>query len=228
MRSMNEDPLALIPELCLLAGALVGLLVGLFVPRRRQWLVRLIAATALVAGITAGLVAMTRPAELIFDESYAVDTGLGVVRVVVLAGTLLTVCLAIDTVHAHGRETEFYVLLLLLGALGSVTLAGASDLMLLGAAYLLASVPLYPPGRVLQGLPGHRGGAEVLPAGRAARHRAAGRCHRAVRRRRRHRLQPAAPAARGGAARRGRRRCRRAAGRAAVQDRRGACPLLGA
>jgi NADH-quinone oxidoreductase subunit N len=142
MSSMNEDPLALLPELCLLAGALVGLLVGLFVPRRRQWLVRLLAAAALLAGLAAAVAAMTRPAELVFDASYAVDTGLGVVRVVVLAGTLLTVCLAIDTVHAHRRETEFYVLLLL-GALGSVTLAGASDLLVLGAAYLLASVPLY-------------------------------------------------------------------------------------
>jgi len=142
MRSMNEDPLALVPELCLLAGAVLGLLVGLFVPRRRQWLVRLIAATALVAGITASLVAMTRPAELVFDGSYAVDAGLGAVRVVVLAATLLTVCLSIDSVAGHRRETEFYVLLLL-GALGSVALAGASDLMLLGAAYLVASVPLY-------------------------------------------------------------------------------------
>ena len=142
MRSMNEDPLALLPELCLLAGAVIGLLVGLFLPRRRQWLVRLVAIAALVAGIAAALAGMSRPGEPVFDGSYTVDLGLGVVRVVVLASTLLTICLSVDSVARHRRETEFYVLLLL-GALGSVALAGASDLMLLAAAYLLASVPLY-------------------------------------------------------------------------------------
>jgi NADH-quinone oxidoreductase subunit N len=142
MTSTNENPLALIPELCLLAGAVVGLLVGLFVPRRRQWLVRLITALALAGGIGAAAAAMTRPAELVFDGSYTVDAGLGVVRIVVLAATLLTLCLSVEVIAGHPRETEFYVLLLL-GALGSVALAGASDLMVLAAAYLLASVPLY-------------------------------------------------------------------------------------
>jgi NADH-quinone oxidoreductase subunit N len=142
MRSMNEDPLALLPELCLLAGAVIGLLVGLFVPRRSQWLVRLVAAVALVAGLAAAAVALTGPSEPVFAGSYTVDPGLGVVRIVILAATLLTICLSIDSVARHRRETELYVLLLL-GALGSVALAGASDLMLLAAAYLLASVPLY-------------------------------------------------------------------------------------
>jgi NADH-quinone oxidoreductase subunit N len=40
------------------------------------------------------------------------------------------------------RETEFYVLLLL-AALGTIVLAGANDLLLLFAGYLLASVPGY-------------------------------------------------------------------------------------
>lgn len=142
MSSMNENPLALIPELCLLGGAIVGLLVGMFVPRGRQWLVRLVAAAALLAGIAATVVAMTRPGQLVFGDSYAVDAGLNLTRIVVLAATLLVICLSIDTVAGHRRETELYVLLLL-GALGTVTLAGASDLMLLVAAYLLASVPLY-------------------------------------------------------------------------------------
>jgi NADH-quinone oxidoreductase subunit N len=107
MSSMNEDPLALLPELCLLAGAVIGLLVGLFVPRRRQWLVRLVAAMALVAGIAASGVALAGPAERVFDGSYSVDSGLGVVRVVVLAATLLTICLSVDSVDRHHRETEF-------------------------------------------------------------------------------------------------------------------------
>jgi NADH-quinone oxidoreductase subunit N len=142
MTSMNENPLALVPELCLLAGAVVGLLVGLFVPRRRQWVVRMIASVAVVAGLAAATADLARPDQVVFDGSYTVDTGQGAVRVVVLAATLLTVCLSIDSVVGHRRETEFYVLLLL-GALGSIALGGASDLMVLAAAYLVASVPLY-------------------------------------------------------------------------------------
>jgi NADH-quinone oxidoreductase subunit N len=50
--------------------------------------------------------------------------------------------LAAADVHGDRREAEF-VVLLLLAALGAVLLAGANDLLLLAAAYLLASVPLY-------------------------------------------------------------------------------------
>jgi NADH-quinone oxidoreductase subunit N len=60
----------------------------------------------------------------------------------VLAATLLTLAISVDTVRCHPRETEFYVLLLL-GALGAVVMTGANDLMLVAAAYLLASAPLY-------------------------------------------------------------------------------------
>jgi NADH-quinone oxidoreductase subunit N len=61
---------------------------------------------------------------------------------VVLAATLLTLAISVATVRGHPRETEFYVLLLL-GALGVVAMTGANDLMLVAAAYLLASAPLY-------------------------------------------------------------------------------------
>jgi len=45
-----------------------------------------------------------------------------------------------DDEHRGERETEFLVLLQL-GALGTVLLDGADDLLLLFAAFLLASVP---------------------------------------------------------------------------------------
>ena len=139
---MHEDPSAILPELFLLAPAVGGLLAGAFLPRRRQWLVGLLAAVACVAGLAATGVALAQPARLVFGDSYAVDIGLGAGRIVVLAATLLVLCLSVETVCGHKRESEYYVLVLL-AALGSVALAGASDLMLLFAAYLLASVPLY-------------------------------------------------------------------------------------
>ncbi|MGH3985099.1 MAG: NADH-quinone oxidoreductase subunit N [Pseudonocardiaceae bacterium] len=139
---MNENPLALIPELALLTGAVLGLLVGSWLPRRRQWVVRLLAAVSCVVGLVAAAVAVGTDPELVFGGSYAVDTATNAVRIIVLAATLLVICLSIETVGGHRRETEFSVLLLL-GALGAIMLVGASDLLLLIAAYLLASIPLY-------------------------------------------------------------------------------------
>lgn len=140
--TMNENPAALIPELALVAGAVLGLLLGSWLPRRRQWWVRVLAATACVVGLAATVVAIRAAPEMVFGGSFAVDTATNAVRFIVLAATLLVLCLSIDTVGSHHRETEFYVLVQL-GALGTIMLVGALDLLLLVAAYLLASLPLY-------------------------------------------------------------------------------------
>ena len=139
---MDENPLALLPELALVAGAVLGLLLGSWLPRRRQWVVRLLAAVSCVAGLVAAAVAMGADPELVFGDSFAVDTATNAVRIIVLAATLLVICLSVDTVGGHRRETEFCVLLLL-GALGAIILVGAADLLLLVAGYLLAAIPLY-------------------------------------------------------------------------------------
>jgi NADH-quinone oxidoreductase subunit N len=139
---MNENPAALLPELLLLGAAVVGLLLGAWLPRDRQWLVRLLAAAAAVAGLVATAVAATRPGELVFGAAYAVDTLTNVTRAIVLVAVLVALALSVDATAGHRRETEF-VVLLQLGALGTILLAGANDLLLLLAAFLLASVPFY-------------------------------------------------------------------------------------
>ena len=139
---MNERPLALLPEALLLAGAIGGLLLGIFLPRRRQWLVRVVAALALVASLAAALAAARDPAGPVFDGVYDVDIATTVVRVVAAAAALLILGLAAGELAGSPRETELYTLTLL-ATLGTVLLAGADDLLFLGAAYLLASIPLY-------------------------------------------------------------------------------------
>lgn len=140
MTGMNESvPL---PELLLVLAAVAGLLAGSWLPRHRQWVVRLIAVVACLAGVVAAVADLTRPVQRVFDDTYVIDVGLGAVRIVVLLSILLTIGLAVDRFAATTRETEFYVLLLL-GGLGAIILAGANDLLLLVAAYLLASIPLY-------------------------------------------------------------------------------------
>lgn len=138
---MSENPADIAPELALLGGAVVGLLLGMFAPRRRQWLVGVVAALALVVALVTAAVAIGRPNGMAFD-SYALDPLTHAARLIVAAATLLTLPIAAGHVRGAPREAEFYVLLLL-GALGATVLAGADDLLLLIAAYLLASVPLY-------------------------------------------------------------------------------------
>jgi NADH-quinone oxidoreductase subunit N len=138
--NQNLGPLA--PEIILAASAVAGLLAGSWLPRHRQWLIRALAAAACLAGLaTAGLGA-AQPATADFGTSYAIDTATSAVRVIVLAATLLIICLSAGPFAAHPRETEFYVLLQL-AALGTIVLAGANDLLLLFAGYLLASIPAY-------------------------------------------------------------------------------------
>jgi NADH-quinone oxidoreductase subunit N len=139
---VHEDPLALLPEICLLVGAVTTLLTGSFVPRQRQWTARLIAAAALVAsGITAAT-ALGGPVRTVYGATFAVDTGTGIVRLVVAAATLLVIGLGVEELAGTRRESETYALLLL-GALGASVMGSTTDLLVLAISFLLGSIPLY-------------------------------------------------------------------------------------
>jgi NADH-quinone oxidoreductase subunit N len=137
--SMARELARLLPEMILAGAAVLGLLLGSFLPRHRQWLVRVLAAVACAAGLVS---TVAGPSGAVFENSYAVDVATTTTRVVVLVSTLLVLGMASAWIRGQARETEF-VVLLLLTALGTVLLAGAGDVLLLVAAYLLASVPLY-------------------------------------------------------------------------------------
>jgi NADH-quinone oxidoreductase subunit N len=139
---VKQDLGLLGPEIALAAGAVVGLLAGSWLPRQRQWLVRALAAAACAAGLAAAGYGAAQPATTDFGASYDIDVVTSTTRIVVLAATLLILCLAAGPFAGHSRETEVYVLLQL-AALGTIVLAGAGDLLLLFAGYLLASVPGY-------------------------------------------------------------------------------------
>jgi NADH-quinone oxidoreductase subunit N len=139
---VNERLAPLTPEIILAASAVAGLLAGSWLPRGRQWAVRLLAATASLAVLATTAVTPAGATTTDFGGSYAIDVATDAVRVVVTGATLVVICLSGDAIRAHVRETEFYVLLQL-AALGTVVLAGANDLLLLFAGYLLASVPGY-------------------------------------------------------------------------------------
>jgi NADH-quinone oxidoreductase subunit N len=140
--TMAQDLVRLLPELFLAGAAVFGLLLGSFLPRGRQWLVRALATVACLAGLVSTVIGWSREHTAVFEDSYAIDTATNATRAVVLVSVLLVLGLVTTWIRGQARETEF-VVLLLLGALGAIMLAGANDLLLLAAAYLLASVPLY-------------------------------------------------------------------------------------
>ncbi|RKS08037.1 NADH-quinone oxidoreductase subunit N [Nocardiopsis sp. Huas11] len=137
----HVDPAMLVPEIVLALAAVGALLLGSWTPRRRQWTVRLCVVAALLGALAAALTDWVRAPDMA-TGGFAIDVSTHAVRVAVLVGVLVTVLLAGDSFSGHPRESESYVLLLL-GALGTVALAGANDLLVLAAAYLLASIPLY-------------------------------------------------------------------------------------
>jgi NADH-quinone oxidoreductase subunit N len=139
---VKEELGPLTPELILAASAVAGLLAGSWLPRGRQWAVRLLAAAACLATLATTAFTPAGATTTDFGGSYAIDAATDAVRVVVAGATLVVICLSGDAMRAHKRETEFYVLLQL-AALGTIVLAGANDLLLLFAGYLLASVPGY-------------------------------------------------------------------------------------
>ncbi|MEU3550848.1 NADH-quinone oxidoreductase subunit N [Streptomyces longwoodensis] len=139
MTEMNENPLDILPEVLLAGSAVIGLLIGAWLPRTRQWLVGALALAACAAGI---VVAVTASSTTAFGGAFAVDPVTTTSRIVILGGTLVVLALNVAPLRGNPRESEFYVLLQL-AVLGALMLAGAHDLLLLAAAYLLASVPSY-------------------------------------------------------------------------------------
>jgi NADH-quinone oxidoreductase subunit N len=138
---MNENPADLAPELCALAAAVAGLVAGMFLPRTRQWPVAVVCSAGLAAGLAFAGVAASGPDLMAFD-AFSVDPITHVTRITVLGSTLAVVLLAAGPVRDHPRESEHHVLILL-SALGTIMLGASSDLLVLVAAYLLASIPAY-------------------------------------------------------------------------------------
>ncbi|MGA8211391.1 MAG: NADH-quinone oxidoreductase subunit N, partial [Nocardioidaceae bacterium] len=139
---MAMQPGALLPEAIVFAGGLLVLVTGSLLARDRQRLTRVLTVVVLTAGVAAAVVGLLQPSRAVFGSTFAVDTLTGVARVVAMVASLLVVLLAADEVTGHPRESECYALVLF-ATTGVMVLAGASDLLLLAVAFLLASIPLY-------------------------------------------------------------------------------------
>ncbi|MEO5610561.1 MAG: proton-conducting transporter membrane subunit, partial [Ornithinibacter sp.] len=138
---MAMRPLAMLPEILLFAGGLICLLGGSFTPRRRQWVLRGVAAAALLGSVAAAVFGADAGGTA-FEGAFAVDVATTTARVVASLATFLVLFLAADEISGDDRESETYSLLLFATA-GTLVLAGARDLLVLAVGFLLASIPLY-------------------------------------------------------------------------------------
>ncbi len=152
----KQDILALLPEMCVLGGAVVVLLAGSFLPQHRQWMARLLAVVALLASAAWSIVGLSGPVRTVYQASFAVDNATGVARLIIVLATILVIVLGTEELRGTCRESETYALFLL-AALGAMVMAGSNDLLILATGYLLASIPLY----ALVGMSRSKGAAEA-------------------------------------------------------------------
>lgn len=135
----GHDYGALAPEGLLVAGAVVVLLLGSFLPKRRLPITRWVASAALLGSVATALAAGSGA---VFEHSYALDPATTVARLIAPLASLAVIWLGADEPARTTREAETCTLVLL-GTAGAVVMAGATDLAVLAAAYLLASIPVY-------------------------------------------------------------------------------------
>lgn len=131
------------PQLALVLGAVLCLLSAISLPRRLQWVGAPLAAVtcAVAAGFAWHLQATAAPT-LSFDSTWAID-GLTTWATLVICGTTALVAALSPRWFATDRRHGEWYAVLLFSALGAVLLAGASDIMELMVAMLLASVTGY-------------------------------------------------------------------------------------
>lgn len=126
-----------LPEIVLVLGAVVVLVFALFTPRRWQAGCAVLALITLAAAAVVS-VPLLDASRLTMAGTYAVDGAAVGGKLIVLAITAIVVALSLEWFRGDPRHGEYYTLLIL-SALGAVLLAGASDLMQLVLAVLLAS-----------------------------------------------------------------------------------------
>ncbi len=134
---------ALVPELAVLALALVVMALDLMWGETRRRALGWVTATGLALGMVASLLWGVPPQEgsTVWGGMLRHDMLAFVFQMVFLFAAAITALLAVDH-ETLGRRGEFY-LLLLASVLGMVLLAGAADLLMVYLALETTSIPLY-------------------------------------------------------------------------------------
>lgn len=132
----------ILPELVLLGGGVLTVLYALAAPRRLQNGAALLAALVLLTAALTTTFPTGVAQRLTFADTYAIDGAAAWGKIIILGTALATIAFSVRWFGSDPRQGEFYGILLF-STLGAVLMAGATDLMLLIMAILLASVTAY-------------------------------------------------------------------------------------
>lgn len=133
----------ILPEIALVLGAVAIIFAAAFTEYRMQsWCAAL---AAVVLGLALYLTAQqwALADTLTFNGVWALDRAAIAVKSIILAATLVTVCLSPEWLRGDRRHGEYYALLLF-AALGAIMMASAHDGMQLIVGVLLSSAATYP------------------------------------------------------------------------------------
>ncbi|MCO5100183.1 MAG: NADH-quinone oxidoreductase subunit N [Burkholderiaceae bacterium] len=132
----------ILPEIVVLASAIVALLAAAFAPQRWQWAGAPLALSGLLAASVLCFAQLDGAPHLTFSGAWAVD-GAGIwARLLILVASALAIVLAPHWLQDDRRHGEYYAVVLL-SVLGVMLLAGAADTLQLVVGLLLASVTGY-------------------------------------------------------------------------------------
>lgn len=133
---------ALLPEIVLLVAAAFALLIAAFTSHTRQWLVAVTASAGLVGAGALCARQLTAAPQVAFAGTWAIDGASIWARLLILGVTLVTVLLGPAWFRSDRRHGEFYSMLLL-AALGAMSMAAAASTLELVMGVLLSSVSGY-------------------------------------------------------------------------------------
>jgi NADH-quinone oxidoreductase subunit N len=134
--------IAALPAIALVVGAIVLLLVDLFLPARRKHWTGWLALVGVVVSLIITLVNFNEAGEA-FGGMFVADTFTSFVNVIVLVSAGLGVLMAMDYLRRTDMNRNDYYLLLLFTTSGMMFMAGANDLITIFVALELLSIPLY-------------------------------------------------------------------------------------
>lgn len=133
---------SVLPEIVLLAGSVLVLIVALSAPERRQQWAGGIALAVVVAAAVATAPMLRGDQGLTFTGTYAADDAAVWSKLIVLGITAAVIGLSLEWFRPDPRRGELYTLLLM-SALGAAVLAAAADLLELLLGVLLSSATGY-------------------------------------------------------------------------------------
>jgi NADH-quinone oxidoreductase subunit N len=143
--SPTVDYHALAPEIVLGAGICLVLLVDLFIPESKRWVLATLSGFVLLGAllpvVTLGVIG--GDVRSMFDDRYVIDNFSLVLKALFLLSAYIVVLLSTNEIEEGGYHQGEYYVMLLSSLLGMVMMASSRDLISVFVALEFLSIPAY-------------------------------------------------------------------------------------